>query len=356
MIGRKSYNVVKSSFVPPGLKDVAARAGVSIKTVSNVVNGYVHVAPPTRARVQAAIDALGYVPNLAARRLRSGRSGVIALAVPELRSPYFAELAGRIVQAAERRSWTVLIDLTDGSPERERSLAAGLRRHAVDGLILSPRAPAGQEPALRTDIPVVLLGGRVGAGRADHVAVDDTAGAADATRHVAELGRRRIAVIGVPGAPSAVPARQRLAGYRAALDRAGLPRDPALEVSVDNFHRADGAAAMTRLLDSGARPDAVFCCTDLLALGAIRTLLCRGVAVPGDVAVIGFDDIEDGRFSTPTLSTIAPDSARIAQLAVELLAERLGGGSGAAGSPRELRVDHRLVVRESTADGRPAAR
>ncbi|HEX5202741.1 MAG TPA: LacI family DNA-binding transcriptional regulator, partial [Actinoplanes sp.] len=124
--------------MPPGLKDVAARAGVSIKTVSNVVNGYVHVAPETRARVQAAIDALGYVPNAAARRLRGGRSGVIALAVPDLRSAYFAELAGHIVQAAAPRGWTVLIDQTDGRAEREHDLAAGLRRHAIDGLILSP--------------------------------------------------------------------------------------------------------------------------------------------------------------------------------------------------------------------------
>lgn len=335
--------------MPPGLKDVAARAGVSIKTVSNVVNGYVHVAPATRARVQAAIDELGYVPNLAARQLRSGRSGVIALAVPELQSPYFAEIAGLIVQAAERRSWTVLIDQTDGQAERERTLVAGLRRHAIDGLIFSPLALAGADLAQRTDIPMVLLGERVWHGPADHVAIDNTAAAADATRHLVALGRRRIAAIGVQGAPSAVTAHQRLAGYRAALDEAGLPGDPALAAVVDNFHRADGAAAMARLLDSGAPPDAVFCFNDLLALGAIRTLLSRGVAVPGDVAVIGFDDIEDGRFSTPTLSTIAPDSARIAQLAVELLAERLGDNPGAAGPPRELRVDHRLVARESTA-------
>jgi DNA-binding LacI/PurR family transcriptional regulator len=106
---------------------------------------------------------------------------------------------------------------------------------------------------------------------------------------------------------------------------------------------------MARLLDVGEPPDAVFCFNDLLALGAIRTLLARGCTVPGDVAVIGFDDIEDGRFSTPTLSTIAPDAPRLAQLAVDLLAERLGDGPAASSSPRELRVDHRLVVRESTA-------
>jgi DNA-binding LacI/PurR family transcriptional regulator len=342
------------------LKDVAARAGVSIKTVSNVVNGYVHVAPETRARVQDAIDALGYTPNMAARQLRSGRSGVIALALPELQSPYFAEIAGLVVQAAERRAWTVLIDQTDGHADRERNLVAGLRRHAIDGLIFSPLALAGEELTRGDDkTPMVLLGERIWHGPADHVAIDNTAAAVEATRHLTSLGRRRIAAIGAQDRPSGVTARQRLAGYHAALAEAGLPADPALVAEVNSFHRADGAAAMARLLEAPHPPDAVFCFNDLLALGAVRTLLERGFDVPGDVAVIGFDDIEDGRFSTPTLSTVSPDTGRIAQLAVDLLAERLGepvpnqpaegGGSvGGAPPPREVRVGHRLVAREST--------
>ncbi|MEU8239082.1 LacI family DNA-binding transcriptional regulator [Actinoplanes missouriensis] len=335
--------------MPPGLKDVAARAGVSIKTVSNVVNGYTHVSADTRARVQEAIDALGYIPNAAARQLRTRRSGVIALAVPELQSPYFAEMAGLIVQAAERRSWTVLIDQTDGQAERERNLVAGLRRHAIDGLIFSPLALAGEELARGGDTPMVLLGERVWHGPADHVAIDNTEAAADATRHLCGLGRRSVAAIGAQDFASAVTAHQRLAGYRAALTEAGLAWDPLLVARVERFHRADGAAAMAALLQRPRRPDAVFCFNDLLALGAIRTLLEQGVRVPEDVAVIGFDDIEDGRFSTPTLSTVAPDTARIARLAVDLLAERLGDGPAASDAPREVRVAHRLVVRESTA-------
>ncbi|GLY95564.1 LacI family DNA-binding transcriptional regulator [Actinoplanes sp. NBRC 103695] len=332
--------------MPPGLKDVAALAGVSIKTVSNVVNGYLHVAPDTRARVQGAIDQLGYKPNVAARQLRSGRSGVIALALPELQSPYFAELAGLIVQAAERRSWTVLIDQTDGQADRERNLVAGLRRHAIDGLIFSPLALTGEELTSGGDgTPMVLLGERVSAGPADHVAIDNTAAAADATRHLAGLGRRRIAAIGAQDRPSAMTAHLRLAGYRRALAEAGLPDDPALVVPAESFHRADGAAAMERLLALPDPPDAVFCFNDLLALGALRTLLRSGRTVPGDVAVAGFDDVEDGRFSTPTLTTIAPDAARIAELTIDLLAERIGQ---TAEPPREVWVQHRLITREST--------
>ncbi|MFI5889425.1 LacI family DNA-binding transcriptional regulator [Actinoplanes sp. NPDC051513] len=340
--------------MPPGLKDVAARAGVSIKTVSNVVNGYVHIAPETRARVQAAIDALGYVPNPAARRLRGGRSGVIALAVPELRSPYFAELAGHVVQAAAPRGWTVLIDQTDGRADREHDLVAGLRRHAIDGLILSPAETLAGELARRQGVPAVLLGERTRDEPADHVATDGAAAAGDAVRHLLRVGRRRIAAIGVPDRPGAVARRQRLAGYRAALADAGLGlvADPRFEVPVGGLRRADGAAAMEYLLDRAKDLDAVFCFTDLLALGAIRTLIEHGADVPGDVAVMGFDGIEEGRYSNPSLSTIDPDTARIAQLAVDLLAERLGERQATAAPPREVCVEHRIVARESTI-GRP---
>ena len=339
--------------MPPGLKDVAARAGVSIKTVSNVVNGYVHVAPETRARVQAAIDALGYVPNPAARRLRGGRSGVIALAVPELRSPYFAELAGLIVAAAAPRGWTVLIEQTDGRGDRERDLVAGLRRHAIDGIILSPVALATGELTRRHGVPAVLLGERTRDGPADHVAIDSTAAAADATRHLLRLGRRRIAAIGAPDRPDAVTRQQRLTGYRAALAGAGLAADPRLEASVRGQGRYDGAAAIEELFGRGADFDAVFCFTDLMALGAMRALHEHGVDVPGDIAVIGFDNIDEGRYSTPTLSTIDPDTERIAEIAVDMLAERLGERSPAT-PPREIRVEHRLVARESTV-GRPSS-
>jgi DNA-binding LacI/PurR family transcriptional regulator len=342
----RSCNVVASEAVAVGLREVAAFSGVSIKTVSNVVNCHVHVAPATRARVQAAIAALGYVPNSAARQLRGGRSGVIALAVPDLRSPYVAELAGLIVRAAGHRSRTVLIDQTDGRLERERELAGGLRRHAIDGLILC--SVALTEPdSISDQVPLVLVGERIPGARADQVAIDSAAAAADATRHLIARGRRRIAVIGAQDHPTTVT-RRRLAGHRSALTGAGLPADPRLEATVDGGRRADGAAAMARLLDAGERPDAVFCCTDLLALGALRTLLARGIDVPGQVAVIGFGDVEDGRFSTPTLSTIAPDTERIAQLAVDLLVERISDGPAATAPPRELRAGHRLVPRESS--------
>ncbi|MGH3660888.1 MAG: LacI family DNA-binding transcriptional regulator [Micromonosporaceae bacterium] len=334
------------------LKDVAERAGVSIKTVSNVVNGHPHVRQETRHKVEQAIEALRYQPNLSARSLRAARSGVIALAMPELDVPYFAELARHIVAAAERRGWTVLIDQTEGSRARERVVVAGIRRELIDGLIFSPLALTGADLAERRDsTPMVLLGERIGGDSgdplvADHVMVDNIAAAHTATTHLAHLGRRRIAAIGAQQVPAGVTARLRLRGYRRALQDAGLGVDPELIRPAPAYHRADGAQAMADLLDLPEPPDAVFCFNDLLALGALRTLWQRGLRAPEDVALAGFDDIEDGRFSTPTLTTIQPDKRQIGELAVQLLAERMTPSRQPP--PREVFAGHQLVKREST--------
>ena len=332
------------------LKDVAQRAGVSVKTVSNVVNRYAHVSTATRERVQQALTELNYRPNLSARNLRGGRTGVIALALPELDLPYFAELARCVIKAAENHGWTVLIEQTDGIAEREELALDGIRAHLLDGLILSPITMGAEELSRRQDLtPLVLLGERVSDGPADHVAIDNVAAARDATAHLLGLGRTRIAALGDQPQPTSQTAHLRLRGYTEALARAGVPVDPALVAPVDRYHRADGAAAMRHLLDLAEPPDAVFCFNDLMALGALRTLHERGVRVPEQIAVVGWDDIEDGRFSSPTLSTVQPDKEQIAVTAVEMLAARLGSGRDAPA--REVIATHSLVVRESSSRG-----
>jgi DNA-binding LacI/PurR family transcriptional regulator len=337
------------------LKDVAKRAGVSPKTVSNVVNGYTHVTEATRTRVLEAIEALDYRPNISARNLRKGRTGVIALALPELDAPYFAELARSVIRAAEEHSRIVLIDQTDGLASRERQLTEGPPAHLVDGLIFSPLALGRAELANRRGkMPMVLLGERVDHGPADHVAIDNVAAATAATRHLISLGRRRVAAIGDQRHPASRTAALRLAGYQQALAGAGLPADDRLVMSTASYHRADGAGAMARLLDLDDPPDAVFCFNDLLALGALRALHDRGCRVPEDVAVVGVDDIEDGRFATPTLTTIAPDKDQIARSAVSLLLSRIEGDP--TRPPREIEADFVLVPRESTLGRRPVVR
>jgi DNA-binding LacI/PurR family transcriptional regulator len=330
------------------MKEVASRAGVSVKTVSNVVNGYLHVAPATRERVQRAIDEMGYRPNLSARSLRSGRTGIIAVAVPRLDEPYFAELAAAVIAVADEHGCTVLVDQTDGLREREQLAVAGIRPDLIDGLILSPLALGadGLQAPSGASTPLVLLGERISDTRHDHVAIDNVAAARLATEHLLSLGRTRVAAIGTMHSVVAQTARLRRTGYREALAAAGRAFLPDHEQEVDGFTREAGARAADRLLDLPERPDAVFCFSDLLALGALHALQRRGVRVPEDVAVIGIDGIAESRFSTPTLSTVAQDVDEIARLAVDALLHRLADGAG--DPPRELAASHVLLVRDST--------
>jgi DNA-binding LacI/PurR family transcriptional regulator len=224
------------------MKDVAARAGVSIKTVSNVING-VQVGPATRERVERAIAELGYRPNISARNLRRGRTGILALAISEVDVPYFAELARLIVDAAEEHGYTILIDQTGGEAKREQYVLEGMGARLVDGIIFSPVAMGHLDIAQRADrTPLVLLGERVSAGPADHVVIDNVAAARTATEHLAALGRRRIATIGTQPAQGGT-AQLRETGYRTALESAGLPVDEALIVPAREYHRRDGAEA-----------------------------------------------------------------------------------------------------------------
>jgi len=329
------------------IKDVAQRAGVSLKTVSNVINDFPFVSAATRAKVQVALDELDYRPNLSARSLRGGRTGVVALAVPEISAPYFAELAAQFVQQAKGHGWTVLIDETQGAKENERVVLDGIKSHLVDGLIVSPLALTAREIGLRRDrTPLVLLGERLAHAPVDHVSVDNVAGAQAATDHLIALGRQRIAAIGSQPHISGGTAALRLRGYRSALRAARIRYDATLVVPAKSYHRADGYAAMNALLDLPRPPDAVFCFNDLLAIGALRSLHERGLQVPGQVAVIGFDGIEEGDFHTPTLSTIRPDKAEIARLALALLEQRITDGQTA--SPREGFAPFDLLVRQST--------
>ncbi|WP_225755576.1 LacI family DNA-binding transcriptional regulator [Actinotalea sp. Marseille-Q4924] len=331
------------------LQDVAERAGVSIKTVSNVVNNKGAITPATRSKVEEALAALQYRPNVAARHLRRGNSGMIAVALPELTQPYFAELASELVRAAKARHLTVLLNQTDGQVETERAVADGIDMPLMDGLVMSPLTLGAEDLRRRLDAtPLVLLGEHVDADSpVPHVAIDNRAAATAATRHLAEIGRRRIAAIGAKRAEGdatpAETAQLRLEGYRDALAEAGIPWRDDLVGTVTDFHRADGAEAMHTLLALPEPPDAVFCFNDLLALGALRALRDHGLTAPDDVAVIGIDDIEEGRFSTPSLSTVAPDKRAIAETAIDLLLGRRTD----EGPPTAV-IGHCLVVREST--------
>lgn len=325
------------------LKDVAQRAGVSVKTVSNVVNNYQHVTPAMRERVQRAIDELGYRPNLVARHLRKGRTGIIALAVPELNNPYFAELAGAVIDCAAEYDYTVLLDHTAGVREKEILVSQGFRSHVIDGLILSPIELEPEDLRARTEsAPLVLLGEREYDEPYDHILIDNIAASRTAVRHLIDLGRRRIAFLGARHESARKPAHLRQRGWSEELTTAGLAPEESLVVATHGYDRRDGATAMAALLARGEHPDAVFAFNDLVALGAMRTLAERGLRVPQDVAVVGFDDIDAARFTDPPLTTVRQPIAEVAGTIVQMLVHGVDAKADPVIFPTEL------IVRDST--------
>jgi LacI family repressor for deo operon, udp, cdd, tsx, nupC, and nupG len=331
------------------LRDVAERAGVSIRTVSNVVNGYAPVSDQKRERVEAAVAELGYRPNVMARNLKHGRSGLIALVVPELDVPYFAELARAVVTTAREYGYTVVVDQTDGEPDRERELIMRDGSAAMfDGVILSPLALSQADLSQRdATSPLVLLGERIADSDYDHVTIDNVSAARVATSHLIGSGRTRIAAIGDQPYETGETAQLRTRGYELAHEDADRPVDRSLVIPTHRFHFSDGAEAIELLLaHPDGPPDAIFCYNDLLAIGAIRSILAAGLRVPEDIAVVGFDNIEAGKYHTPSLTTVSPDKPAIARLAVERLLARLAGDTDEA--PAELWAGHELIVRESS--------
>ena len=332
------------------MRDVALAAGVSVKTVSNVVNGFAHVRPDTRARVQAQIEALRYRPQAVGRHLRQGRTGMVTLVVPEIDLPYFADLAARLVSAARLRGLTVLVEQTDGDLTREREAADGYPVRLADGLIFSPFSMSEKElAAARPGTPTVLLGEHGENAAVDRVGVDGVAVGAIATEHLLDVGRRRIAMVGRKPWLNPVMS-QRARGYEAALRAADLPVDPALAPELGEWSRQVGEQAVQVLLDERRDLDGIFAANDLLALGALHALHRRGVRVPDDVAIVGVDDIPEASYAAPTLSTVAIDRAAIAERALDLLTSRL---DDADLPPRTVLAPHRLVARESTANPTP---
>jgi len=335
------------------IQDVARVAGVSPMTVSNVINGRPHVRESTRQKVVRAMAQLDYRVNVAARNLRAGRTFTIGLAVAEIDRPYYGQLAARIIANAERHNLHVLVEQTGASRANEVDALALSRNRMYDGLILST---VGLGPSdvdlLRVDYPIVILGERIFDGPVDHVAMANIAGAKAATRHLIELGCRAIAIIDGADTGETNVSSLRTQGYRAALLEAGLEYHPGLTFNLPFFTLAGGRQIGRELIESGRGIDGIFCVTDTVALGVLRALADARVPVPGKVKVIGFDNIEEGAYSVPSLSTIDPDHELMARTAVDMLVQRINDPETPL-KPREFVSPFTLVERESTVGRRP---
>jgi DNA-binding LacI/PurR family transcriptional regulator len=334
------------------VRDVAKLAGVSPKTVSNVINGIVPVRAETRARVEAALAELDYVPNMSARGLRNGRSGSIALALPDLSTPYSAELARWFVELSHERGWSVQLEQSGSNPHREVELVSRARTHLVDGLVLNPTRLSASVVAGGTDLPPIVVIGEVEPRGFDQVHIDSRTAAREMTQHLIETGHRRIAILGASDERwRSATSKLRTRGHRDALRAAGLPIDPGLQLVTLDWTTAAAASEFTAFLDrlenrGEPLPDAVFCFTDSMALGVLHVCAGRGIRVPAQLSVVGFDDISEAAYAIPPLSTVGFDKRAIADAALRALERRIADRD----APASISVvAHRLVHRSSVA-------
>lgn len=326
------------------IRDVADRAGVSVGTVSNVLNRPSAVADETVRRVRRAIDELGYVRNDAARQLRAGRSTTVGLIVLDARNPFFMDVARGAEDEAGTRGLSVLVGNSGEQLDREAAYLALFQEQRVRGVLVSPIGDdLDRFVRLReSGIPVVLVDrGAPGSGFS-YVSVDDERGGYLAVRHLLDQGRRRIAFVGGP--PELRQVADRLAGARRAVAEVA---DATLEVlSRPALTVLEGRAAGEDLAArrSGG-PDAVFAANDLLAIGVMQAfIMTRDIRVPGDIALIGFDDIDFAQSAVVPLTSVRQPSEAIGATALGLLADEADGAA-----PREIQFEPELVIRESTA-------
>ena len=303
-----------------GIKDVATRAGVSVGTVSNVLNRPDRVSEPTRSRVQQAIDDLGFVRNESGRQLRAGRSRMIAYLGLAVTNPYFTDVARGIEEVARSHGLAVFLGNSDRDPSREAEYLEMLLEQRVRGVIVSPFAELTEQfLQLRSrGVAVTLVGSTLGPEWCS-AAVDDVVGGEVAVNHLLEQGHRHIAFVG--GVLHARCVADRLVGARLALARAGHDPDSLTVIETAGLRIDEGRQAGARIvqLPPATRPTAAFCANDLIAIGLLQHLTQTEVDVPGELAIIGYDDIEFAGAAAVPLSTIRQPRELLGHTAAELL-------------------------------------
>ena len=327
----------------PTITTVARLANVSVASASRVLNG-IRTSPATLARVTEAAEAVGYVPNAAARSLRSRRTGQIAFALPDVGNPVYTTMVGSIQDVVQARGLRLLLHSTGADADDELAMLRDLKHRFVDGLILASLdlTEAHAVELERAAAPVIVIGRPTRGTRVDTVRAHSRRGAAEAVRHLHALGRRRIAFVNGP--THTAPGSSRRLGYLDGLRSCGLSRDDALCEVADDFMVEPGRRATERLL-ARARPDALLCANDLLAVGALAALRDAGLDVPSDVALVGMDNSALSEVTWPTLTTVDLGSAERARIAAELLLERIEHPER---EPEVVGVQPRLVVRASS--------
>jgi LacI family transcriptional regulator len=337
----------------PTIYDVAKLASVSPATVSRVVNQRGNVRPDMASRVNEAIEALDYRPNVVARNLRRQTSAVWTLIFSDIDAFHFTAVSRGVMEIGQDVGKSVVLCNTDDEPDKEQRYIEVAVADRVAGVVISPASESGGvlEPLLELDIPVVTIDRDLPSSAVGSVLVENERGAEQATAHLLASGYGRIACI--TGDLALSTAAQRLAGYRGALEAAGLPYDPAL-VRTTDYREAGGYRAMSQLLELDRPPDAVFVANSQMTLGALECLADRGVSIPDEMGIVGFDEHPWARLVSPALTTVAQPTYELGRVAAQMLVER---AKDPGGPPTRVSLPTELIVRESsTPRRRPPAR
>lgn len=327
------------------LKDVAAEAGVSLGMASRVLSDYGYYSDETKLRVRKAARLLGYRPNHLARALRSGRSKAIGVVVSNILAFHWTTFVNAMEVAAASRGYQVLLGSTGDDPTAERNYLRTLQERNVDGIVVSPTSANEDliQELIADGLPVVLIENHSEILKAPRINIDDRAASREAVEHLIDLGHERIAVI---GSATDVPcSRARIAGYRVAMEGAGLPIDPRF-VRNGDFYIAGGLRHGRELLSLPDRPTAIFAGSDLQALGVYKAARELGLEVPRDVSVVGYDDLDAATWVDPELTTVEQPLMEMGEQATRLVLA-LSRGERPSSTRMDLAVS--LVVRQSTA-------
>jgi LacI family transcriptional regulator len=324
------------------MRDVAREAGVSLKTVSRVVNGEAGVGPATAARVTAAIDALGYRRNEIARSLRPGQaSATVGLVIGDAGNPFYSTIARAVEEVARRYRHLLITASSEDDPNREREVVQALTRHRVDGLLIVPAGRGGEQlylqPEFRLGTPLVFVDRPPVGVEADTILIDNVGGARRAVEHLLAHGHRRIGVVG--DAPSFSTVQERLAGYRQALATAGIPFEESL-VRLSPHDTAEAESVASALLDGPDDVTAIFATNNRMSIGVLRALRTHRRRI----ALVGFDDFELADMLSTPVTVVRHDTAEMGRLAAERLFARLSGDDS---PPRRLVLPTVLVPRGS---------
>jgi LacI family transcriptional regulator len=336
--------------MPSTIAEVARRAGVSTATVSRALTGSVPVRPATRRRVMAAVDELGFRPSGIARSLKLRRTKMLGVIITDIENPYYPEIVRAVEDAARELDYALLLCNGADDPERESSYLEALAERRIDGIIIATSRMDDRHARwlARAQVPVVLMNSESNVPGIPAILSDNRAGGRIAAEHLLVLGHRAIGHITAPAIHEA--AAPRLAGVRVALDSAGIGSGR-LVVAAGDGHVAGGERAMDELLRRAPELTGVVCYNDLTAIGAFRSLRSHGLRIPGDVSVVGFDNLDLAAYVDPPLTTIVQQKAVMGRWAVERLAALIGGGYRArpeADDSKVVRLSVRLLVRAST--------